>query len=181
MEDPKEKENKEQMLKLTGIADEILTRWFVACNLDSGLIIWFRSGNMEIYEMTYEGILFKIKAEEEKKVGHTFKLRKIKYKSSWKAHNKVGKKATVPDNVDDDDALDMFAENLDGDKKKEEVAAAPVKEDPVLDDVSLGDNQFLYIFCGNPGELGVQVEVWGCGTAWASHQSKNARLAGRRA
>jgi len=99
VEDPKEKENKEQMLKLTGIADEILTR----------------SGNMEIYEMTYEGILFKIKAEEEKK---------------------VGKKATVPDNVDDDDALDMFAENLDGDKKKEEVAAAPVKEDPVLDDVS---------------------------------------------
>merc|ERR1712032_620499 len=53
VEDPKEKENKEQMLKLTGIADEILTR----------------SGNMEIYEMTYEGILFKIKAEEEKKVG----------------------------------------------------------------------------------------------------------------
>jgi len=30
----------------------------------------------------------------------------------------------------------MFAENLDGDKKKEEVAAATVKEDPVLDDVS---------------------------------------------
>ena len=28
----------------------------------------FRSGNMEIYEMTYEGILFKIKADEEKKV-----------------------------------------------------------------------------------------------------------------
>ena len=27
VEDPKEKENKEQMLKLTGIADEILTRW----------------------------------------------------------------------------------------------------------------------------------------------------------
>ena len=71
VEDPKEKENKEQMLKLTGIADEILTRWF-ACSLDSGVIIWFRSGNMEIYEMTYEGILFKIKAEEEKKVGHTF-------------------------------------------------------------------------------------------------------------
>ena len=60
----------------------------------------------------------------------------------------MGKKATVPDNVDDDDALDMFAENLDGDKKKEEVAAAPVKEDPVLDDVSLGDIRFLFIFCG---------------------------------
>ena len=74
MEDPKEKENKEQMLKLTGIADEILTRWFIACSLDSEVIIWFRSGNMEIYEMTYEEILFKIKAEEEKKVGHAFKL-----------------------------------------------------------------------------------------------------------
>ena len=74
MEDPKEKENKEQMLKLTGIADEILTRWFIACSLDSEVIIWFRSGNMEIYEMTYEGILFKIKAEEEKKVGHAFIL-----------------------------------------------------------------------------------------------------------
>ena len=33
---------------------------------------------MEIYEMTYEGILFKIKAEEEKKVGHTFKLQWMK-------------------------------------------------------------------------------------------------------
>ena len=60
----------------------------------------------------------------------------------------MGKKATVPDNVDDDDALDMFAENLDGDKKKEEVAAATVKEDPLLDDVSLGDIRFLFIFCG---------------------------------
>ena len=60
----------------------------------------------------------------------------------------MGKKATVPDNVDDDDALDMFAENLDGDKKKEEVAAAQVKEDPVLDDVSLGVNRFLYMFRG---------------------------------
>lgn len=101
VEDPKEKENKEQMLKLTGIADEILTR----------------SGNMEIYEMTYEGILFKIKAEEEKK---------------------VGKKAAIPDNVDDDDALDMFADNLDGDAKKKMEEAAPTKEkeDPVLDDVS---------------------------------------------
>merc|ERR1712228_887706 len=108
VEDPKEKENKEQMLKLTGIADEILTR----------------SGNMEIYEMTYEGILFKIKAEEEKK---------------------VGKKAAIPDNVDDDDALDMFADNLDGDAKKTEKVPVKDKEDPVLDDV-----------------LGVQVENRGC-------------------
>merc|ERR1712130_291388 len=102
VEDPKEKENKGQMLKLTGIADEILTR----------------SGNMEIYEMTYEGIVFKIKAEEEKK---------------------VGKKAAIPENVDDDDdALDMFADNLDGDAKKAEETKAPTKEKeaPLLDDVS---------------------------------------------
>ena len=52
---------------------------------------------------------------------------------------KVGKKAAIPDNVDDDDALDMFADNLDGDAKKtEEETKAPTKEkeDPVLDDVS---------------------------------------------
>ena len=73
--------------------------------------------------------------------------RATQFELSWKAHVKVGKKATVPDNVDDDDALDMFAENLDGDNKKEEVAAAPVKEDPVLDDVSLGHNQFLHTGC----------------------------------
>ena len=50
----------------------------------------------------------------------------------------MGKKAAIPDNVDDDDALDMFADNLDGDAKKktEEVAPTKEKEDPVLDDVS---------------------------------------------
>ena len=77
----------------------------------------------------------------------------------------MGKKATVPDNVDDDDALDMFAENLDGDKKKEEVAAAPVKEDPVLDDVSLGVNRFLYMFRGRSrwaGSLSGSLRMWNC-------------------
>ena len=77
----------------------------------------------------------------------------------------MGKKATVPDNVDDDDALDMFAENLDGDKKKEEVAAATVKEDPVLDDVSLGDIRFLFIFCGWSrwaGSSSGSLRMWNC-------------------
>ena len=48
----------------------------------------------------------------------------------------MGKKAAIPDNVDDDDALDMFADNLDGDAKKTE-KKAPIEEtkDPVL----LGD------------------------------------------
>ena len=50
----------------------------------------------------------------------------------------MGKKAAIPENVDDDDALDMFADNLDGDAKKAEETKAPTKEkeDPVLDDVS---------------------------------------------
>jgi len=86
VEDPQEKENKEKMLKLTGIADEILTR----------------SGNMEIYEETYEGIIFKIKATEEKK---------------------VGVKPSIPANMNDDDALDMFADYLDGDKNETEVVS----------------------------------------------------------
>lgn len=101
VEDPAEKENKAKMLKLTGIADEILTR----------------SGNMEIYEETFEGIVFKIKASEEKKIG--------------------AKKTNLLDNMDEDDALDMFAENLDGDveKKDPEEAEKKSKNDPVLDDV----------------------------------------------
>jgi len=76
VEDPKEKENKEKMLKLTGLADAILSR----------------SGNMEIYEETYEGIIHKIKADEEKK---------------------VGPKVSIPEGADEDDALDMFADSLD--------------------------------------------------------------------
>lgn len=82
VEDPAAKENKENMLKLTGMADEILTR----------------SGNMEIYEETYEGILFKVKSVEKKE---------------------PTEKPSIPDNVDDDAALDMFADYLDGDKKEE--------------------------------------------------------------
>ena len=48
----------------------------------------------------------------------------------------MGKKAAIPENVDDDDALDMFADNLDGDAKKTEETKAPTKEDPMLDEVS---------------------------------------------
>ena len=76
VEDPEEKENKEKMLRLTGLADTILTR----------------SGNMEIYEETFESITHKIKSEQEKK---------------------VGPKTSIPEGVDDDDALDMFADSLD--------------------------------------------------------------------
>jgi len=76
VEDPQAKENKEKMLRLTGLADTILTR----------------SGNMEVYEETFESITHKIKLEEDKK---------------------VGPKTSIPDGVDDDDALDMFADSLD--------------------------------------------------------------------
>ena len=79
--DPNEKENREKMLKLTGLADGILTR----------------SGNMEIYEETFESIMHKIKQEEEKK---------------------VGPKTAIPEGVDDDDALDMFADNADSKSSK---------------------------------------------------------------
>ena len=51
----------------------------------------------------------------------------------------MGKKAAIPDNVDVDDALDMFADNLDGDAKEKTEKKAPTEEtkDPVLlDDVS---------------------------------------------
>jgi len=99
VEDPKEKENKEKMLKLTGLADAILSR----------------SGNMEIYEETYEGIVHKIKTAEEKK---------------------VGTKVSIPDGVDEDDALDMFADSLDdksGDTPKmDDVKKAPVVLDEVM-------------------------------------------------
>jgi len=97
VEDPKEKENKENMLKLTGLADTVLSR----------------SGNMEIYEETYEGILFKIKSEEEKK---------------------VGPKTSIPEGLDDDDALDMFADNLD-EKKTDTSEKTQEKASPVLDEV----------------------------------------------
>jgi len=87
-EDPEEKSAKEAMLKLTGLADTILTR----------------SGNMEVYDETYESISFKIEAED----------RKID-----------DKKTEIPENIDDDDALDMFADSLDDQPKPSNAPAAP--------------------------------------------------------
>ena len=49
-ESPEDAKNRELMMQLTGFADAILTR----------------SGNMEIYEETYERIAFKIKQLEPK-------------------------------------------------------------------------------------------------------------------
>jgi len=83
-EDPEEKSAKEAMLKLTGLADTILTR----------------SGNMEVYDETYESISFKIEAEDRKT---------------------DDKKTEIPEHIDDDDALDMFADSLD-DQPKASVA-----------------------------------------------------------
>ena len=112
-EDPQEKQNKEKMLKLTGLADAILTR----------------SGNMEIYEETYESIMHKIKTEEEKK---------------------LGSKTAIPEGVDDEDALDMFADSLDDkskDDKKPEEAKKPV-ESSLSDDV-----QWEFKWSGDDAEV----------------------------
>lgn len=67
-----EKSNKENLLKLTGLADQLL-----------------QQGNFEIYQHTYEKIKFKIKAAEDSKP-------------------KVN-----TEGLNDDDALDMFADSLD--------------------------------------------------------------------
>ena len=50
--------------------------------------------------MTYEGILFKIKAEEEKKVGHTFKLQWMKERhKGWGLSAKLGKHSAIWGNL----------------------------------------------------------------------------------
>ena len=79
-EEVKIQKDKEDFLKLTGLADEIL-----------------QSGNMEVYEMTYEKLNFEIKKSE---------------KPSDKD------RLNIPEGADDDDALDMFAEDFD--KKESE-------------------------------------------------------------
>ncbi|XP_060079259.1 CD2 antigen cytoplasmic tail-binding protein 2-like [Ylistrum balloti] len=71
--------DKENMLKLTGLADQLI-----------------QTGNMEVYEMTYEKINYELKKFEDSKP----------------------KPVSIPDGMDDDDALDMFAESLD--KEEEE-------------------------------------------------------------
>jgi len=111
-EDPIEKENREKMLKLTGFADEILSR----------------SGNMEIYEETYEAISFKLKQTQEKA---------------------VGAKTSIPEGVEGEDALDMFANSLDdktGDDK--EIKVQNGKEDKAEDKSKnlLVDDQVMWEF-----------------------------------
>ncbi|OWF45363.1 CD2 antigen cytoplasmic tail-binding protein 2-like [Mizuhopecten yessoensis] len=66
--------DKENMLKLTGLADQLMS-----------------AGNMEVYEMTYEKISYELKKFEDTKP----------------------KPVSIPEGMDDDDALDMFAESLD--------------------------------------------------------------------
>ena len=60
-----------------------------------------QDGMMEIYEATREKVSFMLKQLEEKE----------------------GKKFAIPDNVDDDDALDMFADNFDKEAEKKSSSA----------------------------------------------------------
>jgi len=79
--------DRENMKKLTGYADSILSR----------------SGNMEVYEETYEKIAYRLKEAEEKD------------------------KTEIPEGVDDDDALDMFADKFEPKSNVEAKSSAPVK------------------------------------------------------
>ena len=89
-----EKENRDKMLRLTELADAILSR----------------SGNMEVYEETYEKIAFKLK--------------------SLKA-----KETEIPEGTNDDDALDMFASSLDQTKKVATTTTNTKSESSLEDDV----------------------------------------------
>lgn len=91
VEDPAEKAAKESMLALTGLADTIITR----------------SGNMEVYDETFESITYRIQEEEKK-------------------HDK---KTEIPENVDDEDALDMFGDSFDDKPKENEPTNGNTKPD----------------------------------------------------
>lgn len=92
--DPQKIQEKENMLKLTGLADSLL-----------------QSGNMEVYEMTYEKI--------------TYELKQLEGKTEISSH--------IPKDIDDDDALDMFAENFDK-KDNDKTETIVVKEKESSDD-----------------------------------------------
>lgn len=83
--------DRQDMEKLTGFADSILSR----------------SGNMEIYEETYEKIAYMLKQKDQQQ---------------------QQKMTVIPEGTDDDDALDMFASNLDEEKKKEKEEEMEVEE-----------------------------------------------------
>lgn len=71
-------EDKQSFLKLTELADKVMS-----------------TGNMEVYEMTYEKVNFLLKKFEPAKT-------------------------EIPENMDNDDALDMFAENFDKESSSKE-------------------------------------------------------------
>ena len=71
--DIQRQKDKEDFLKLTGLADEVL-----------------QTGNMEVYEMTHEKLTYELKKSE-----------------------KSSEKIDIPEGTNDDDALDMFADDFD--------------------------------------------------------------------
>ena len=96
-ETEEEKKNRELMVKLSGYADSILSR----------------SGNMEIYEETYEKIAYLIKQHEDKHL------------------SAAPVPANIPEGIDEDDALELFADNLDqnsGNSEKQQVHLKKVDE-----------------------------------------------------
>ena len=92
-DDEKEVENKEKMLKLTGLADKCV-----------------QDGIMDIYEMTYEKLNYELRSMDEEK-------KRVRF--------------DVPSNVDDDDALDMFADDFD---KKQDTNSEKSKENSSTED-----------------------------------------------
>jgi len=91
-EDKKAAKNKEMFLDLTGLADQVLS-----------------TGNMEVYEMTYEKISYELKNLDKGK-----------------------ERLDIPEGTDADDALDMFADDLDKnetDKIGKDFKAAEKKEE----------------------------------------------------
>lgn len=72
-EDKQAAKDKENLLILTGLADEVL-----------------QSGNMEVYEMTHEMLSYELKK-----------------------FDKTAERVSIPEGINDDDALDMFADDLD--------------------------------------------------------------------
>jgi len=99
-EEEKYQKSRDEMKKLTGFADTILTR----------------SGNMEIYEETFEKITFRLKEEKKKNEAAV---------------------TDIPKDIDDDDALDMFADTFDtNNQKKKEAGNDSKKSEEKKEEVS---------------------------------------------
>ena len=100
-EDKLAAKNKEDMLKLTGLADEVL-----------------QTGNMDIYEMTYEKLGYELKQFDEK-----------------------NDRVTLPENIDDDDALDMFADDFDKKENAKDLKNTTTTADEKGTDTSAQDKK----------------------------------------